>query len=758
MSDSTDQNSQINKLQHYLDSMQVGTWEWNVQTGELAINARWAEIVGFSLADLTPVDIDIWTWLAHPDDLKRSNQALQEHFSGKSEFYDMDVRIRHKNGSWVWVHDRGQVMEWTEDGKPLWMFGTHEDVTHRIVIEQQLQALLVQEQEARGRISATLKDQTELDETNEKYRLIAEMTHDIVFVINVKKSKLTFISGNVLDLLGYSVPQAMQLRLDQLFTGESLRQLERHHRHALEALWQASDKPVQKSFEFQHLHQDGHPVWVESTVTYRLNSQQEVEVIGATRDISERRQREEQLLYTATHDPLTGLLNRTALQRMSQTLIQGLPDQATLSALLINVDNFHGVNDTLGHSGGDQVLCELAQVLQTCAGSNNQVFRYSGDEFLVLTRLIEEDQVTKLARSIQAAVARQFKYKHHIIQITVSIGICLDEPYNLDQIILNADIALYVAKKSRNTVTRYSPSMAQARTRAEILAADLSTALGKNEFELYYQPIFDIKRNHFGHAEALMRWNHPQLGQIAPGEFIPLAERTRLIIPMTDWAIREACSKLAAWKQAGLSDLVISVNLSAVTLEYRRNELVRLILDAIEHYQVCPSCLLLEITETALVSDVHEVSELFTELKKHGVKLALDDFGTGYATFGALNDLPIDVVKLDRSLIRNLETKDRDRMILDALFKIVQGLDHKVVVEGVETKAQFDWLCQHGCDYIQGFYFSRPLPDAEFRDFLRMTHIIQSVEEIVRIAPGQMLPASAQSVQSKEQPQHRSRS
>ncbi|NCC77127.1 MAG: diguanylate cyclase, partial [Clostridia bacterium] len=414
MSDCSDPDAQIRKLQNYLDSMQVGTWEWNVQTGELVINERWAEIAGFSLADLTPVNIDVWTWLVHPEDLVRSNQALLDHFEGKFEYYEIDVRIRHKNGNWIWVRDRGKVMDWTPEGQPLWMYGTHEDVSYRI---------------------------------------------------------------------------------------------------------------------------------------------------DATRGVRESKLHEDQLLYAANHDALTGLLNRTALKRMSKQSIQGLPVQTTLSALLIDVDNFRGVNDTLGHQGGDQVLSELAQVIQTCSGSYNQVFRYSGDEFLVLTRLSDEDQVAKLARSIQAAVARQFKYKHQLVQITVSIGICLDKPgYSLDQVIINADMALFVAKSTRNTVAFYRQSMSAARTRAEILSADLSTALDKGEFELYFQPIFDIQRNRFRHAEALLRWNHPKFGLLAPGEFIPLAERNRLIIPMTDWVIRETCKKLAEWKKVGFPDLAISVN------------------------------------------------------------------------------------------------------------------------------------------------------------------------------------------------------
>ncbi|MDD2458887.1 MAG: PAS domain S-box protein, partial [Eubacteriales bacterium] len=532
MTDCSDLKAQIRKLQDYLDSTHAGTWEWNVQTGELNINERWAEIVGFERADLSPVHIDIWTWLAHPDDLERSNQALQDHFNGKSEHYDLDVRIRHKNGNWIWVHDRGQVTEWTEEGQPLWMHGTHEDVSYRVKIEHQLQALLSEERAARIQISEALKDQTDLanllfnqplagvfimmldepiewhdgidrektldyvfdhqriirvnkamltqylasedefagatpnqlfahdlaqgreawrqmfdqghihfethelrfdgsemdvigdyicmydsqgritghfgiqtdvtdqkiaerkarafqedlDEATEKYRLIAETTHDFIFVFNVATMTFSFISGSVETLLGYTVEEVMNLCYDQLFTQDSLRQMEQFQGHVLESFRLDPGNPVQKSFEIQHVHKDGHPVWVEVSITYRMDPRHGIEIVGASRDIDERKRRQEQILYAATHDPLTGLLNRTAVQTLSKTTIPGLDQEPSLTALLINVDKFRSVNETIGHHGGDQVIIDLSKIILSCAGSKNQVFRYSGDEFLVLTR------------------------------------------------------------------------------------------------------------------------------------------------------------------------------------------------------------------------------------------------------------------------------------------------------------------------------------------------------------------------------------
>lgn len=876
--------SQIQKLQNYLDSMNVGTWEWNVQTGEVVFNERWAEIIGYSLADLAPVSIETWQSQAHPDDLERSDQALQDHFAGQTDDYDMDVRIRHRSGEWIWVHDRGKVMTWTADGQPLWMYGTHTDITARVELEQRLASLLSDERNNRMQISEALKDQTDLanllfsqplagvfvmmleepvewhdgidkerlldeifakqrivrvnqamldqyratvtdfigttpaqffahdlaygrevwremldhghlhyetrelrfdgsemdvsgdyicmydaqgrftghfgiqtdvteqkqmermarqyeknlDETAEKYRLITQTIHDVVFMFNLMTLQFTFMSHSVEQLLGYGVTEAMNLTFDQLCKTDALQQLAQIRNRLLEIFHRDSETTEPITFEIQLLHKEGHLVWTEVSATFRRDALHSAEVVGAVRDISERKHREEQLLYAAMHDPLTGLLNRSAVQAMSKAQVQGLEDLPALSALLVNVDKFRLVNDALGHSGGDQVIFELARTIETCTGSQNQVFRYGGDEFLVLTRYSDVDQVQKLARSIQAAVDRQFKYNQQNVQITVSIGISLDDPeLNLDQTIAQAELALYAAKQQGNTVMRYRDTLVKAKNRAELLETDLSKALGQNELELYFQPIFDIQRNRFTHAEALMRWNHPRLGLVSPGEFIPLAERTRLIIPMTDWAIRQTCQKLAAWRVSGRQDLAVSVNLSAITLEYHGHELVRLVMEALEQYQVSPASLILEITETALVRDVREITSLFGELRKKGVRLALDDFGTGYATFGALKDLPVDLVKIDRSLIREIEHNDREQMILDSLFTIVHGLGLAVVVEGVETRGQFDWLCRQSVDYVQGFLFSRPLPEQAFLEFLGapLVHVVPQATCLVADYP-----------------------
>jgi EAL domain-containing protein (putative c-di-GMP-specific phosphodiesterase class I) len=259
--------------------------------------------------------------------------------------------------------------------------------------------------------------------------------------------------------------------------------------------------------------------------------------------------------------------------------------------------------------------------------------------------------------------------------------------------------------------------MDMTRTREAILEADMQSALGNGQFELYYQPIVDIKKGEINQAEALIRWNHPELGQISPAEFIPLAERTKLIIPITDWAIKQACSQVVEWKTMGIQEIMISVNLSLVYFENRSNQLSEFIISTINEAGIKPSDLKLEITESSLMQDPENIIKVFSTLNHLGIRLALDDFGTGYSSFGYLKDLPVHVMKIDHSLIDAIDTDAREQMILQSLIMITHGLKLEVVAEGVETRGQYEFLKKYDCDNVQGYLFSRPLTNHKFAEY-----------------------------------------
>ena len=430
------------------------------------------------------------------------------------------------------------------------------------------------------------------------------------------------------------------------------------------------------------------------------------------------RRREEEVEYLSLYDPLTRLLNRSALrQRVSRSQSgQG----GKHSVLFLDIDNFHLANDAFGHAAGDRLLVDLAAKMEDCVAGRGKVYRHGGDEFVFVVATTDKKAVYDLAVELHRAVSRQLTINERVFFLTASIGISIGAgQISADELLQQADTALYIAKKDRNRIVIYSPDMDQARSRESILANDMRDALEKGQFELSYQPILAVKDGAIRQAEALIRWNHPQFGRISPVEFVPIAEETKLIIPISEWVIRQACAMVAQWRTAGLPDMIISVNLSLVYFENRAYHLPAFVQEAIEQAGISPADLKLEITETVLMSDPDYAIGTMQSLRDYGVNLAMDDFGTGYASFQYLRDLPIQSIKLDRSLISAIDANDKGRMIVQAMINIVHGLHLETVAEGVETEEQFRYLTECGCDHVQGFLFSRPLPVDEFDAYCR---------------------------------------
>lgn len=430
-----------------------------------------------------------------------------------------------------------------------------------------------------------------------------------------------------------------------------------------------------------------------------------------------------------THDPLTGLKNRSALRLLKENLKLREPLSGKRSVISIDIDNFRIVNDALGHQAGDQMIIDSSQKVTSCIGDLGDVYHTDGDEFVIVIESTDSDLIHNTAKSLLHDLANQIMITDRLYFLTASIGICMgSEGETLDQTIENAETALYLAKMNKNSVKIYTKEMEKARTREAILEDDLRSALEKGQLELYFQPIYDVRKGIINQVEALLRWNHPEFGRISPAEFIPISERTKLILPITDWVIKQSCQKLAQWKAIGIEGLIVSVNLTFISFENRGDELTAYIVSSIREAEIDPSCLKLEITESTLMHDSDEIIKVFHDLKSIGVKLALDDFGTGYSSFGYMKDLPLDIMKLDRSLISDILVSEKEQMIVSSMITIIHGLGLEVVIEGVETKEQYERLIQFGCDYIQGFLFSRPLPADEFVNYYlaRKAHEVSS--------------------------------
>jgi len=413
----------------------------------------------------------------------------------------------------------------------------------------------------------------------------------------------------------------------------------------------------------------------------------------------------------AQHDTLTGLPNRVLLNERLEHALTRANRGNIVATHILDLDHFKHVNDTLGHPAGDKLLGMVADRLRALVRATDTIARMGGDEFAVVQVAISQPaDATSLARRIIGAVSEPYEIDGHQVVIGASVGIAVGpgDGVSPEQIIRNADLALYRAKgDGRSTLRFFEPEMDAQMQARRALECDLRKALLAGEFELYYQPVVDLKSNEISGFEALMRWHHPERGMVAPGTFIPLAEEIGLIVPLGEWAIRQACATAARWPE----NLRIAVNLSPA--QFRSPGLLQAIVGALAAAGMSPNRLELEITETILLQDSEATLTLLYRLRELGVRIAMDDFGTGYSSLSYLQSFPFDKIKIDRSFVRDIAESPGSLNIVRAVAALANGLGMAATAEGVETQDQLDTIKSEGCTEMQGFLFSRPLPAAE---------------------------------------------
>ncbi len=437
-----------------------------------------------------------------------------------------------------------------------------------------------------------------------------------------------------------------------------------------------------------------------------------------------RKQAEERVRHLAHFDGLTGLPNRSMFnQRAGHALAQARRNAEALAILFIDLDRFKNINDTLGHDAGDRVLEEAAERLRACLRESDTVGRLGGDEFVVLIEeLPDPAQVAIVAQKIIAAIARPFALEAQEVHITASIGISTfpDDSQSVEGLMKNADIAMYRAKEQgKNSYRFYSAQMNVHTLERLALESDLRKALERDEFLLHYQPKVDIGSGLIVGMEALLRWQRADGTLVPPAQFIPLAEETGLIVPIGEWVLKTACARNRAWHDLGLPRTRIAVNLSV--RQFDKAGLLQDVARVLAETGLGADSLELEITESMVMRDPENTVSLLNELKAMRIRLSIDDFGTGYSSLAYLKRFPIDSVKIDRSFIQGLPDDGDDAAITQAIIAMAHSLRLKVIAEGVETAEQLGFLREHGCDEMQGYLFSRPLPEAGILRLLRET-------------------------------------
>jgi diguanylate cyclase (GGDEF)-like protein len=501
------------------------------------------------------------------------------------------------------------------------------------------------------------------------------------------------------------------------------------HRLKVDLLKEASNRDLQRLQTAMELDHAKH----ERSLLERSKADLELRVRERTHDLStavaelereveERRKAEERVRFLAERDSLTNCANRPALfERLGQTLEQANREQRKVCVLFVDLDRFKQINDTLGHYVGDQVLRVVAERLQCCVGPDALLSRYGGDEFVcMLPEHVSSTALNAFVENIQAVFAKPFQVGRESLFLSCSIGASLfpDHGTDAEVLIKHADLAMYSVKQTgRNSFALFDSQMTDSAAERLTVEKQLRGAVQRGEFRLYYQPKVDIATGRIAGFEALIRWQHPQMGQVPPGKFIPIAEDSGQIVEIGRWAIQEACRQARAWRELGISDCPIAVNLSVRQL--REPSLAREVRECLDRYSLGKGVLEIEVTESILMAQPAQAAHTLRELQQAGVLIALDDFGTGYSNLSYLEQLPINTIKIDKSFVQGMLLNQRDRAIVRAVIAMAHSLGTRTVGEGVELAGQLAALKEAQCDQYQGYFFSVPRPALEVTELLR---------------------------------------
>tara|TARA_R100000900_G_scaffold13099_1_gene11364 strand:- start:160260 stop:162812 length:2553 start_codon:yes stop_codon:yes gene_type:complete len=465
---------------------------------------------------------------------------------------------------------------------------------------------------------------------------------------------------------------------------------------------------------------DGTPFWNHLRINPVLDERGAcTHFIGIQQDITRHREQEAQIAYQATHDLLTGLPNQVSFIEHLVEVFEGPQASSGLLVVMnLDMDGFKPINEGLGHQVGNQVLAEVAKRLGGVVSPDTVVSRLVGDEFgLLIKDCAGREAAKQLADTILERLSQPYEIDHHLIHLSASIGIAcncepLSSPHELMQ---HADLAVEQAKRQgRNTWQWYRGHMAERTRQHVVLRHELLRALQEDQFELHYQPVVEAVSGRIKGLEALIRWQHPKLGLVSPGDFIPLAEQTGQIIPLTRWVLRQACREIGALNDSSNRTLPVAVNISS--LQFRRDGFLEDVQAILKETGFPPSLLELEVTESVLMDGVEPVVELMQALRSMGISLALDDFGTGFSSLGYMRDLPTSKVKLDRSFVAKTTSDRRTAAIVQGVITMAHHMEMNVVAEGIETAEEWEDLVHRNCDLLQGFWFARPMPLAALRD------------------------------------------
>lgn len=685
VTDITDQKQAEERFLNIVNTIDGIVWEYDPINEEYTYVSPQAErLLGYS--------IDSWNkpgfWIdsMHPEDQLWAPDYSMKCRQDGLETYESEYRCIASDGRIIWCRNLVSVIK--EKGKSRWLRGLLVDITQRKQAEEAIRS------------------------TESRFHTMFMAAPVGMLLIDMNTTDLLEINPAYTKIVGRSAAEIKKIGWQQLTHPDDIAENIYHLKQLQEG--KIDSFKMLKRF----IKPDNSIVWADLTVN-AIEIQSDplnFQYLAILEDITEKKVFEEKIWHQANFDFLTGLPNRSMLQdRLSHTIVKALRDKKELAILLIDLDQFKDVNDTLGHDRGDELLIEVSSRIKLCVRESDTVARLGGDEFvIILSELSYLSGVGTVAQNIIDALADPFHLGKDTTYISASIGItlCPKDASESVNLIKNADQAMYAAKKQgRNRFHFFTPLMQQAAQQRMQLVNDLRDAIKNEEFILYYQPIIDLSNNMILKAEALIRWQHPTRGLVGPVDFIPVAEETGMINEIGDWVFLEAAKQSKQWQTTVSKTFQISVNASPIQFESStafswKKYLVALGLSG--------SSIGIEITENLLMTSDQSVLNRLLEFRDAGIQVSLDDFGTGYSSLSYLRKFDIDYLKIDQSFVQNLDHDSDDLALCSAIVVMAHKLGIKVIAEGIETQLQKDLLISIDCDFGQGYLFSRPVPADEF--------------------------------------------
>ncbi len=668
---------------------QLGSWEIDLITRESIWSAKSYDIYGFD-ADKTEPSLDLFLSLVVPQDLQKVQKAIKETIEN-GEVKTLHCRVKRNDGKIIDLTLNGQAI-YDNRNVPIKIIGSTQDVTKTMTLQRDANALS---------------------------ELIENSSNEI-YIINATTFKYLYTNRGACQAIGYSSEEMLkmnvfdvnpELTMDAVRTMQaSVKPFSNVLNRTVHQRKDATRYPVQSLIHPMKYHDEDAYVIFDTDITQRIASEKLLQ------------EQAEELSHQANHDTLTNLPNRTLFKdRLSQAIIASKRNGRNFAVLFIDLDQFKKINDSLGHHVGDEVLVEAAKRLKESLREEDTLARLGGDEFTIILQNVKSIQdVSNVAAKIVTRMRQAIEVDDHKLFISSSIGISLypqDSSKSLD-LLKFADTAMYKAKdEGRNNYQFYSSDMTAIAFEKVVMDSSLRIAIKEEQFVVYYQPQFNMLNDAIVGMEALVRWQHPQIGLVPPGKFIPIAEESGLIIEIDSIVMKQAMKQFTQWYADGLNPGRLALNLAMKQLNEK--DFVTKLLETMNSLEFQPQWLELEVTESQIMNNPNAAIEKLNKFSDIGIEIAIDDFGTGYSSLAYLKKLPLDKLKIDQSFVRDIDVDEDDAAITKAIIALGKSLNMKLIAEGVETESQRDFLIANGCEYVQGYLYAKPMPQEEITNLLK---------------------------------------